>query len=61
MSMRYRRTTLRGMAVGTMAATTIGLAAGGAWAKSDISFTAGPHTIGLGSSVHLAGHGEQVR
>ncbi|MFF8592335.1 hypothetical protein ACF061_12955 [Streptomyces sp. NPDC015220] len=57
MSMRYRRTALRGTAVGTVAAAALGLAAAGAWAKSDISFTAGPHSVRLGSSVHLAGHG----
>ncbi|MEU5431924.1 hypothetical protein AB0G73_00940 [Streptomyces sp. NPDC020719] len=54
---RNRRTALRGAAVGTMAAATIALAAGGAWAKSDITFTAGPRTARLGSAVHLAGHG----
>ncbi|MEU6175565.1 hypothetical protein ABZ832_27105 [Streptantibioticus parmotrematis] len=45
------------MAVGTVALTTVGLAAAGAWAKSDLSFTAGPHSVRLGSSVHLVGEG----
>ncbi|MDF3302525.1 hypothetical protein [Streptomyces tropicalis] len=58
MSTRYRRTALRGAAVGSVAVAAIGLAAAGAWAKSDISFTAGPHTVRPGSSVHLAGQGE---
>ncbi|MFQ6144274.1 hypothetical protein ACLMNJ_14500 [Streptomyces seoulensis] len=57
MNTRCGRTALRGTAVGTAAAAAIGLAAAGAWAKSDLSFTAGPHTVRLGSSVRLAGHG----
>ncbi|MFI2641838.1 hypothetical protein [Streptomyces sp. NPDC018610] len=57
MNKRDRRTALRGTVIGAVAAATVGLAAAGAWAKSDISFTAGPHTVRLGSSVHLAGNG----
>ncbi|PWI45038.1 hypothetical protein CK485_07650 [Streptomyces sp. ICBB 8177] len=45
------------MAVGTVAVTAVGLTAAGAWAKSDISFTAGPHTVRLGASVRLVGNG----
>lgn len=58
MSMGMRRTALRGMAVGTVAAATLGLGAAGAWAKSDISFTAGPHSVRHGAAVHLVGQGE---
>ena len=58
MSMGMRRTALRGMAVGTVAVATIGLGAAGAWAKSDISFTAGPHSVRHGAAVHLVGQGE---
>ncbi|MGP9023025.1 hypothetical protein ACT1U9_32055 [Streptomyces sp. BR1] len=57
MIMRNRRAALRGTVVGTAAAATIALAAGGAWAKSDITFAAGPHNARLGSAIHLAGHG----
>ncbi|MEV6013254.1 hypothetical protein AB0M29_41650 [Streptomyces sp. NPDC051976] len=58
MSMGTRRTALRGMAVGSVAVAAIGLGAAGAWAKSDISFSAGPHTVRYGSAVHLVGQGE---
>ncbi|MFD9789868.1 hypothetical protein ACFWXK_02835 [Streptomyces sp. NPDC059070] len=55
--MRNRRTALRGAVAGTMATAALVLAAGGASAKSDISFDAGPRTARLGAAVHLAGHG----
>lgn len=58
MSSRTRRTALRGTAVGTVAVAAIGLGAAGAWAKSDIAFSAGPASVHHGSSVRLAGQGE---
>ncbi|MFC5909257.1 hypothetical protein [Streptacidiphilus monticola] len=58
MTIRNRRRALRAAVVTAATASAFGLAAATAWAKADSSFTAGPHTVRLGATVHLAGQGD---
>ncbi|GAA1898217.1 hypothetical protein [Streptantibioticus ferralitis] len=55
---RFNRVALRTAVVALAGFSAVGLAAGAASAKSDISLSAGPRTVHVGGQIHLKGTGD---
>ncbi|MFE3653635.1 hypothetical protein ACFXO2_38635 [Streptomyces sp. NPDC059152] len=51
---RHHRRTLHSALIGAVAVTSLGITAAPASAKSSLSFTAGPRSVGLGGLVHAS-------
>ncbi|AIA08227.1 hypothetical protein SAZ_40315 [Streptomyces noursei ZPM] len=49
---RHHRRTVHSALIGAVAVTALGVTAAPASAKSSLSFTAGPRSVGLGGAVH---------
>ena len=52
------RRSVRAAVIAAVGISAIGLAGTSAWAKTDIYFAAGPHTVHVGKLIHITGHGD---